>query len=96
LPLWQSMSLTVMDSLPCCVALPARVLTLNDGLHDPKISSAGRRKQATRKIAARHAVQRRGAGRQKLPSLSLPGLTGQSISPDRWLLDRPVKPGNDT
>jgi ADP-dependent NAD(P)H-hydrate dehydratase / NAD(P)H-hydrate epimerase len=28
--------------------------------------------------------------------LSLPGLTGQSSNPGRWLLDRPVKPGDDT
>jgi hypothetical protein len=28
-------------------------------------------------------------------SLSLPGLTGQSSTPGRWLLDRPVKPGDD-
>jgi hypothetical protein len=27
--------------------------------------------------------------------LSLPGLTGQSSTPGRWLLDRPVKPGDD-
>ncbi len=29
-------------------------------------------------------------------SVSLPGLTGQSSIPGRWLLDRPVKPGDDT
>src|SRR6266849_8866054 len=28
--------------------------------------------------------------------LSLPGLTGQSSIPGRWLLDRPVKPGDDS
>ena len=28
--------------------------------------------------------------------MSLPGLTGQSSIPGRWLLDRPVKPGDDT
>jgi branched-chain amino acid transport system permease protein len=28
--------------------------------------------------------------------VSLPGLTGQSSIPGRWLLDRPVKPGDDT
>src|SRR5271169_2130138 len=28
--------------------------------------------------------------------LSLPGLTGQSSTPGRWLLDRPVKPGDDS
>jgi hypothetical protein len=28
-------------------------------------------------------------------SLSLPGLTGQSSIPGRWLLDRTVKPGDD-
>jgi hypothetical protein len=46
---------------------------------------------------------------QLLYSLSLPGLTGQSSNPCgsdvaktlppprvRWLLDRPVKPGDDT
>src|SRR6266849_432141 len=27
--------------------------------------------------------------------VSLPGLTGQSSIPGRWLLDRPVKPGDD-
>jgi hypothetical protein len=26
----------------------------------------------------------------------LPGLTGQSSTPSRWLLDRPVKPGDDS
>jgi hypothetical protein len=31
-----------------------------------------------------------------IPPVSLPGLTGQSSIPDRWLLDRPVKPGDDT
>src|SRR6266849_7601154 len=30
------------------------------------------------------------------PTVSLPGLTGQSSTPGRWLLDRPVKPGDDT
>ena len=29
------------------------------------------------------------------PSMSLPGLTGQSSTPGRCLLDRPVKPGDD-
>jgi hypothetical protein len=28
--------------------------------------------------------------------VSLPGLTGQSSTPLRWLLDRPVKPGDDS
>src|SRR5258706_15242011 len=28
--------------------------------------------------------------------VSLPGLTGQSSIPGRWLLDRPVKPGDDS
>jgi hypothetical protein len=28
--------------------------------------------------------------------LSLPGLTGQSSIHGRWLLDRPVKPGDDS
>src|SRR6266849_5388991 len=28
--------------------------------------------------------------------VSLPGLTGQSSNPGRWLLDRPVKPGDDS
>jgi hypothetical protein len=28
--------------------------------------------------------------------VSLPGLTGQSSIPGLWLLDRPVKPGDDT
>jgi len=28
--------------------------------------------------------------------VSLPGLTGQPSIPGRWLLDRPVKPGDDT
>jgi hypothetical protein len=28
--------------------------------------------------------------------LSLPGLTGQSSIPGQWLLDRPVKPGDDS
>jgi hypothetical protein len=27
--------------------------------------------------------------------MSLPGLTGQSSTPGLWLLDRPVKPGDD-
>src|SRR5712671_8020153 len=31
-----------------------------------------------------------------LPSGSLPGLTGQSSIHGRWLLDRPVKPGDDS
>jgi hypothetical protein len=26
----------------------------------------------------------------------LPGLTGQSSAPDRWLLDRPVEPGDNS
>jgi hypothetical protein len=30
------------------------------------------------------------------PPLSLPGLTGQSSTPGRCLLDRPVKPGDDS
>jgi hypothetical protein len=30
------------------------------------------------------------------PMVSLPGLTGQSSIPGRWLLDRPVKPGDDS
>ena len=29
-------------------------------------------------------------------SVSLPGLTGQSSIHGRWLLDRPVKPGDDS
>jgi len=28
--------------------------------------------------------------------VSLPGLTGQSSTPSQWLLDRPVKPGDDS
>jgi hypothetical protein len=28
--------------------------------------------------------------------VSLPGLTGQSSTPGRWLLDRPIKPGDDS
>jgi hypothetical protein len=28
--------------------------------------------------------------------MSLPGLTGQSSTPGRWLLDRPVEPGDDS
>jgi hypothetical protein len=28
--------------------------------------------------------------------MSLPGLTGQSSTSGRWLLDRPVKPGDDS
>src|SRR5271168_4666927 len=28
--------------------------------------------------------------------MSLPRLTGQSSTPGRWLLDRPVKPGDDS
>jgi hypothetical protein len=28
--------------------------------------------------------------------MSLPGLTGQSSTPGRCLLDRPVKPGDDS
>ena len=31
----------------------------------------------------------------RLNSVSLPGWTGQSSTPGRWLLDRPVKPGDD-
>ncbi len=34
--------------------------------------------------------------RVDIPVLSLPGLTGQSSIHSRWLLDRPVKPGDDT
>jgi hypothetical protein len=29
-------------------------------------------------------------------SMSLPGLTGQSSTPGRCLLDRPVEPGDDS
>src|SRR5713101_8141882 len=31
-----------------------------------------------------------------IPPVSLPGLTGQSSIHGRWLLDRPVKPGDDS
>jgi len=30
------------------------------------------------------------------PMVSLPGLTGQSSTPGLWLLDRPLKPGDDS
>jgi hypothetical protein len=30
------------------------------------------------------------------PKLSLPGSTGQSSNPGQWLLDHPVKPGDDS
>jgi hypothetical protein len=45
-------------------------------------------------------LERHGGPYERFPTtqtgrLSLPGLTGRSSTPGRWLLDRPVNPGDD-
>jgi hypothetical protein len=53
-------------------------------------------KEAARSGLKSELAQQRSAITLALLVLSLPGLTGQSSTPGRCLLDRPVEPGDDS
>ncbi len=84
--------------------LEAALQTLRefDAEHAGSSPDSGTKRRAVLVAEAGHAlwmfvVQREACGlRDGRTSLSLPGLTGRSSNHDRWLLDRPVKPGDDT
>ena len=75
----------------------------------PRRAPARRRAAARRAARAARQARRRSRGEaaecasgvERFPiawasMVSLPRLTGQSSTPGRWLLDRPVKPGDDS